>query len=348
MTPINIKKYLLAGDIGGTNTRLLLAEIYDNSERIVAEKSYLSADFSGLIPVIKHFLSDYNITVTIDRACLSVAGPVVSGVVSVTNITWVISEQQLIDVLKTKRVKLINDFVAAAMGVSTLQESDVITLQKPALHSAENSNSRNNELLNKDAVILGAGTGMGVAHLIWLNDQYRVFPSEAGHIGFAPENSQQNKLLAWMQTKHARVSLEMLLSGRGLLNIYNFLHEVANIPESINMNEAMNKNDPAQLITDNALLEKDNLCQKTLELFIDIYGSAASNAALFYYPVGKLYIAGGIAPKIKELMMGRRFTDAFLNKGLMTSNMKKIRVELIVQDKVGLYGALLYARDYLK
>ncbi|MBL4576046.1 MAG: glucokinase [Opitutaceae bacterium] len=323
---------ILSGDIGGTNARLIFAEFDASHSNIVAEKNYSSADFNGLIQLIDRFFSEHGIAAPIDAACFAIAGPVECGAATVTNLPWVISEQQLSQRLRTPRVKLINDLVAAAYGISELQDTDILMLQQGVAHDGA--------LLNHDAVIIAAGTGFGVAHLVWLNDHYQAYSSEAGHVGFAPENIQQNKLLAWLQKKHSHVSLEMLLSGRGLVTIYHFLHEVIGLAESSTINKAMQENDSAQVITENALIDNDFLCQKTLEMFIDIYGAAAGNTALQYYPIGILYIAGGIAPKIKDKIMGRRFTDAFINKGLMSSNMKKITIKLIMQDKVNLHGAL--------
>jgi len=331
--------HILAGDIGGTNTRLIFAEVAEGEQRVVAEKSYLSSQYSGLIELINIFLSEYAITKKIDAACFAVAGPVEYGIASITNLPWVIREQQLVETLKTPGVKLINDFAAAAHGISTLHDNDTLTLQQ--------GTKINKKLPNRDVVVIGAGTGFGVAHIIKRNNHDHIHSSEAGHVGFAPGNALQSQLLSWLQINHSHVSLEMLLSGKGLLTIYHFLHEVTGMHESFKTHEAMQKNDPAQVISENALLESDALCQKTLDMFIDIYGAAASNVALHYYPVDELYIAGGIAPKIKTRMMEPRFIDAFLNKGVMTSNMKKITIKLIVQDKVGLYGALLNARDLL-
>jgi glucokinase len=328
---------ILAGDIGGTNTRLALADVNGAQWRILAEKTYASDEFSGLVQVIRGFLAEHGINTPLDAACLAVAGPVKSGVAAITNLPWVISEQQLRDELQTHRVKLINDFVAVAYGVSELSDTDILVLQQGTSDAGEQQ--------YPDAAIIGAGTGLGISHRVWLNDHYQVYPSEAGHTGFAPENGLQRELLAWLQTQHSHVSLELLLSGRGLVTIYHFLRQAVGLAESSAINEAMRETDPASVITGHALSGADELCRKTLECFIDIYGAAAGNAALYYYPVGELYIAGGIAPKIRAGMMSRRFIDAFVNKGLMSSNMEKIQIKLVTQERVGLYGAVSSLRS---
>jgi len=327
---------VLVGDIGGTQSRLLLADVNGSDWELVTEQTYFSAEYQNLIHVIQTFLQQNNIISPIDAACFAVAGPVKSRSVSITNLPWIVNEKELSDMLYTPRVKLINDFIAVAYGVSELQDKDVLLLQQGRLEQNKN--------VSADAVVIGAGTGLGMAHLAWLNDHYEAFSSEVGHTGFAPENKQQTELLTWLQNVHSHVSLEMVLSGRGIVNIYHFLHQECGITQSPKIKQAMLESDPAQVISEAALSGKDELCQKTLNCFVDIYGSAAGNAALIYYPVSHVYIAGGIAAKIKDQIIGRRFIDAFTNKGLMSANMEKITIKLITEEKVGLYGALSIIR----
>jgi len=327
---------ILAGDIGGTNTRLIAEEINSDGRRILAEKIYYSADSSDLIPVINIFLSEHDISEPVYAACFAVAGPVVAGSASVTNLPWVISEDVLAKALDTPRIKLINDFVAISYGIPELDDTDLLLIRQGEVS--------NDMPANHDAVIIGAGTGLGASHLVWQSDHYQPYASEAGHAGFAPENTLQSELLAWLQKQYKHVSLETLLSGKGLITIYHFLRDVVGLSESLLIKEEMQETDPAQVITAYALSGSDELCQKTLDCFVEIYGAAAGNIALHYYPVGELYIAGGIAGKIKDKILSRNFIDAFLSKGAMSSNMEKITLKLIMQAKVGLYGALSNAR----
>lgn len=330
---------LLAGDIGGTNSRLLCAEVAAGDRQIIAEKSYPSADFDGLEQVIDVFISEHGLAKAIDAACFAIAGPVESGVAKVTNLPWVIKQQDLTERLQTPRVKLINDLAAAAYGILELDETDLLLMQTGTAGAMAPE--------NPDAVVVAAGTGLGAAHCAWLNDHYQIFSSEAGHTGFAAENAEQNELLAWLQKTNSHVSLEMLLSGRGLHTIYHFLHEVKGFIESPVVYETMQNADPAQVISQYGLAGDDVLCQKALDMFVDIYGAAAGDIVLHHYPVTELYVAGGIAPKIKDKMLAPRFIDAFVNKGLMSSNMKKVTVKLVMQEKAGLFGALSVARSSL-
>lgn len=318
----------IAGDIGGTNTRLLFVNMNKNVCGDFYEKSYSSQNYSNLTEIINIFLSDCKITDSIDAACFAIAGPVQNGTVSVTNLPWVINDEQLKQDLHTNDVILINDFLAIAIGITELNENDFVIVQD------------GQEQVNSDAAIIGAGTGLGAAHLIWSDNHYHAYTSETGHTGFAPENTLQSELLMWMQKQYSHVSLEMLLSGKGLASIYQFLHETKDFNKSLRVTDDMKLKDSAQVITEYAISGDDDLCQATLACFVDIYGAAAGNVALNYYPIGELYIAGGIAVKIKDKIVGSAFIQAFTDKGLLSSNMKKITIKLITQDKVGLYGAL--------
>lgn len=322
---------ILVGDIGGTNTRLLFAKINEAGWTSLCEQNYASQDFRDLTEVLENFISDYHIVTSIEAACFAVAGPVKDGTVSVTNLPWVINEKQLEEVLNTPHVKIINDFLAVALGITELNEEDVIIIKEGV-----SSDSR----VITNAAVIGAGTGLGAAHLAYIDGHHYAFTSEMGHTGFAPENKLQSQLLLWMQQKHSHVSLEMLLSGKGIVSIYQFLMVTMGIKETVHIANEMKKNDPAQVISEHAISGDDKLCEETLDLFISIYGAAAGNTALNYYPVSELYIAGGIAIKIKDKLISPAFINAFVNKGLLSLNMKKIPVKLIVQDKVGLLGAI--------
>lgn len=327
----------LAGDIGGTNARFLLSELNETSRHNLAEATYQSLSFTNAIELVTLFLNEHDITQPIDAICLAVAGPVNNGVASITNLPWDISEKELSEQFNTTNVKLLNDFVAIAEGLPTLKHGDLVVLNRTEQY--HNTSEQN-------ISIIGAGTGFGTVNLVWDSGEYKIIPAEVGHSGFAPENELQTQLLAWLQKKHAHVSLEMVLSGSGLVVIYQFLHEVRGIPESKEVKEKINSSVPAQVISDYALAGKDPLCEQALNCFIDIYGSAAGNVALHYFSSSRMYIAGGIAAKIKDKMTDGRFLQAFFNKGKMSEHLKKVSVKLILQDKIGLHGALEYIENH--
>ena len=324
---------ILAADIGGTNSRLIYGAYTDKQFQVLAQARYRSTQYQGFMDVVNDFLSANSIRNGIDSACLAVAGPVKDGHASVTNLPWQLDERELSETLAIPRLKLLNDFVALAHGIDSVSDTDSLLIQAGE-HQAQ----------HPDAAIVGAGTGLGACHRVWRGGRYQVFSSEAGHAGFAPQNALQCELLNWLSRDNAHVSVEMLLSGQGLGRIYRFLADIKGLAESAELKRAMTDSDPARIISQHALAQDDVLCEQTLTCFVDIYGAAVGDIVLHYYPLQDVYIAGGIAAKIKQLIMGERFLRAFCNKGPMASNMRQLRVKLISDDNVGLYGALNYAR----
>lgn len=325
---------LLVGDIGGTNTRLAYVQD-DCAPAIRQEKTYASSDYASLIEVIEDFLSSYDIQEPLDAVCLAVAGPVIAGCASITNLPWSICEEDLRVALQIKQIFLINDFLAVAYAIPGLAENDLVTLQagEPIRESGK-----------INVAVLGAGTGLGAAHLVWQGDHYQAFSSEAGHASFAPETDTQEQLFAWLHQRHAHVSVEMLLSGSGIYTIYQFFRDELGLPESVLIRNAMQDADPAQVISKYALAD-DELCARTLTCFIEIYGAVAGDIALHYYPVSAVYLAGGIGPKIKDMLASDVFTKAFCNKGPMRENLQRLPIKLVLTANPGLDGAIAYARE---
>lgn len=328
---------VLAGDIGGTNSRLIIAKFENLNYEILVEENYPSNQYANLQQVISCFFSDYNIKNDISAACFAVAGPVENDKAKLTNLPWLISKDELIKQLKIPVVRLINDFTAVALGIALLNDEDTLVIQQ--------GNESTLPVPNPDAAIIGAGTGLGVSHRVWIDGKYHIFPSETGHSGFTAVNEQQAKLLNWLLMENKHVSTEMVLSGSGIYTIYRFLRDQENYVESSTVQKAIQDADPARIITEHALEGDDELCVKTIEMFVEIYGSTAGDVALHYYPVDELYIAGGIAPRIKHILASHLFLDNFTNKGLMASNMEKINIKLILDNKIGLYGALSNLQD---
>jgi glucokinase len=327
---------VLTGDIGGTNTRLMIVDYKDSQYRVLVSHTYPSNQYPGLQDVIHQFLDEHN-TGGIQRACLAVAGPVINGSSKITNLPWVINEEQLVDDLKIPVVKLINDFTAVAKGVASVGKNDLLEVQTGSVH---HSGSK-----HPSGAIIGAGTGLGVAHRVWIEGEYHIVTSETGHAGFAPETELQTNLLSWLRSQHGHVSIEMVLSGTGLYRIYQFLSDNNHYPESASIREQMLENDPARIITEYGLRGDDELCQMTLDTFVEIYGATAGNVALQYYPIDELYIAGGIAPRIKDKLKTRLFLDAFVSKGKLTSSLQNITVKIILDNNVGLHGALAHLEN---
>lgn len=329
---------LLAADVGGTNTRFCLAQPDGQGMQVLQQQTYASADFPSFDLALSAFLAQSNCADSLDAACIAVAGPVLFRAgeyqASVTNLPWQISTGALQQQLQTGEVKLVNDFNAVCYGIDLLDPQHVEGLQ---------TGSAIERPAQPSSLVIGAGTGLGVAHRLWLNDDWQVLPTETGHAGFAPASSLQTALLANLQESNAHVSLESILSGRGFYLIYRFLQKQLGIQPSAAIETRLTSENSAQLICEAALAGRDALCQQTLELFVEIYGAAAGNCVLNHYPLDEVYIAGGIAGKIRPALHSDTFINAFSQKGLMSDNLRALPVKLITNENVGLLGALALA-----
>jgi glucokinase len=324
--------HVLAGDIGGTKTLLQIAEFDNGAPRVLAEQRFDSRAYPGLAPMAYEFLASQG-RLGIERACFGVAGPVTGDAAhqqaSLTNLPWRLDSDQLATALGLARVRLINDFQAVGYGIEGLERDALDALQDVP---QEFGGSR---------VVIGAGTGLGVAFLHRLGEHYEVFPTEAGHMDFAPTDEDQDDLLAWLRRQHERVSYERVVSGMGIEDIFRFFLE----REGLADDPLLNAPDiPAAVAAAAASDRRHAIAERTMTLFVDAYGSVAGNLALTALARGGVYIAGGIAPKVLPLLKGGRFITAFNHKGRMTPLTKAMPVYVITDPKVGLLGAALAAR----
>ncbi|AKG22382.1 glucokinase [Calothrix sp. 336/3] len=334
---------LLAGDIGGTKTILRLVEASETSLlRAVYEERYRSADFTDLVPMVRQFLANAKTPIP-EKACFAIAGPVVNNTAKLTNLVWFLEKERLEQELGIGCVSLINDFAAVGYGILGLDKQDLQTLQvgKPKPEAP--------------IAIIGAGTGLGQGFLMKQGNHYHVFPSEGGHADFAPRTELEFQLLKYLLDKHdiQRVSVERVVSGLGIVSIYQFLRdrhvrsespEIAQIVRTWEGEAGQEKSvDPGAAIGAAALNGSDRLCEQTMELFVDAYGAEAGNLALKLLPYGGLFIAGGIAPKILPLLTQGNFMLNFTQKGRMRAILTEIPVHIILNPQVGLIGAAICA-----
>ena len=330
---------VLAGDIGGTKTLLQLSRFGAGQKRgeVIAEQRFDSQAYPDLQPIIEVFLRDA-LPAGSDsskiRACLGVAGPVThqgeKQQATLTNLPWQLDSLSLTQKLGLKHLRIVNDFQAIGYAIEALQDEDIIPLQQA---SAEKGGPR---------VLVGAGTGLGVAQMFATNGGYDVFSSEAGHLDFAPLDETQDALLKHLRQQHARVSCERLLSGTGLENIYRFLLAQSN-GEDASAEALLASEDPAAAISQQALTETASLSQQSLKLFCEIYGAVAGDMALTTLATGGVYIAGGIAGKILPALQQGDFIKAFNAKGRMSRLTHTMPVYVITNPHVGLLGAALAA-----
>ena len=304
---------VVAGDVGGTKT---LLRCVDGNGVIVAEERFESGAFPDFEAMLARFLE--SCPGVIDSACFAVAGPVLAGRAELTNLRWLIDAARLSQRFAIRSVSLINDFFAIAYGMPFLAENDLQPL-----------NAGRRDRLAPMAV-LGAGTGLGEALVTshpssgWL-----VIPGEGGHGDFAPQDEEQTRLFLALQKKYGgHVSWERLLSGMGLESIYEFLTGHSQEPAEISR----------------LAMEGDAAAVRTMRIFVDIYGSEAGNMALRVLARGGVFLAGGIAAKNVPFFTDGRFLAAFTRKGRFSDLMRTIPLDLVVDETVGLIGAVEHAR----
>jgi len=320
---------ILAGDIGGTNTRLALVEAKNQGLQILFEKTFPSRERMSLEAAIEEFLAAHSCDIT--RASFGIAGPVRNGRCEATNLPWVVDSKTVAKRLRLKRVGLINDLEANAYGIAALQSKDLVILNKGA------RNARGNR------AIVSAGTGLGEAGMYWDGEAHRPFASEGGHVDFAPRNHREMELLDYSMKHYRRVSYERLVSGPGLVHLYRFLRDTGKGEEPPWLAERMRQDDPAPIISQLALDGKSPLCRQALEIFVSLYGAEAGNLALKLMATGGVYLGGGIAPKIISALKGPEFMNAFTAKGRMRPLLEDMPVSVIMNPKTALLGAARHA-----
>lgn len=312
---------ILAGDVGGTKTTLAL---FDDG-RLVREATVASRDFGSLEAAIARFL-EAGPRVAIAALAIGIAGPVVDGRCTTTNLPWQVDERALAAAASAARARLINDLEATAHGIFALAEDELVTLQ-PGTPRGGNM------------AVIAAGTGLGEALVIGDGERRTVIASEGGHTDFGPRGELEEDLLRVLRKELGRVSYERVLSGPGLHNLYRFLRDTGFAPESSAVAAALRRDDPGAVITQHALAGTDVLCAKAVAMFVSIYGAEAGNLALKGLALGGVIVAGGIAPRILPMLRTGAFIAAFRDKGRLTPLMDTIPVRVSLNPRAPLLGA---------
>jgi glucokinase len=316
---------ILAGDIGGTHARLAFYEATNGHFRLVSASVFPSSQYSSLDEIATKFVHTMNQRPI--AACFGVAGPVRAGRVETTNLPWVIEAKRLAKELHLDEVLLINDLEASAWGIAALDAADTIALNPVTGHPTGNQ------------AVIAAGTGLGEAVLYTDGPKYRISPTEGGHSDFAPRSDIEIEMLQYLCKRYGRVSYERILSGPGLVNVFEFLRDTGRGEQPHWLANEMASSDPAAAISNAALSGKSPLSQMALQMFISVYGAEAGNLALKSMALGGVYVAGGIAPKILPKLKGPEFMKSFIEKGRMKPLMESIPVRIITNEKLALLGA---------
>lgn len=323
---------ILAADIGGTNTRVALCEQSGRGIRIIAEDRFVSSDFPGLDKIVEKFLSGKSQKA--ERACFGVPGPVEGEIVELANLPWAVSCQEIKNLFGINRIGLINDLEANAYGLNELADEDFCVL---------NEGSKNPK---GNAAVISAGTGLGEAGLHFEKGRETLLPfaSEGGHADFAPRNETEIELLRFLLKNFKRVSIERVLSGQGLQNIYEFLRDTGREEEPAWLAEEIAENkDAAAVISKNGIAENSAICVSALDMFASVYGAEAGNLALKLLATGGVFLGGGIAPKILTKLQEPHFIKTFVAKGRMRGLLEDIPVRVVLNDRAALLGAAHFA-----
>lgn len=316
---------ILAGDIGGSSTRLALFDRLGTRVMPAVTAVFRSQTLASLNDAVRQFTGAHG--VRIEAACFGIAGPVVGGRSAPPNLPWTVDASTLAAELGLANVGLLNDLEANAYGVAALEATDFIELNPEGSVRAGN------------AAIISAGTGLGEAGLYWDGSVHRPFACEGGHADFAPRDDVEAALLQYLVRRFGHVSYERVVSGPGLLNIYKFLRDEAGGEEPGWLTDAIRTHGGPPAVSAAGLEGTSETCVKALHLFASFYGAEAGNLALKLMATHGVYIGGGIAPKIVPKLIDGTFMMAFAAKGRMTPLMEKIPVKVIGNDMTALIGA---------
>lgn len=320
---------ILAGDIGGTKTSLAIFEVNGTKLEMLSMEKYPSQQYATLDEIVRQFVESQDHQC--EWASFGIAGPVRNGRAETTNLPWLIDAQQLSDGIGFRKAWLMNDLEANAWGINALEEKDFCVL------------SEGKPDPNGNASIISAGTGLGEAGLYWNGIQHRPFASEGGHSDFSPHSDLEIALLQYLKQRYPHVSWERVVSGMGLVNIYEFLCDYRRSETPSWLAEQMKEGDKAAAISKAANDMSCSICFETLELFVHLYGVEAGNQALKIMSTAGVYLGGGIAPKNLDYFRKGTFLKSFRAKGRMESLMHDIPVKVILNDLTALYGPAVFA-----
>ncbi len=316
---------VLAGDTGGTKTNLALYKTERDHLSLLQEASYKSHEYKSIIEMTDLFIKDLPRP---DSICFGVAGPVLNGHAKLSNLSWEIDNKELSAHFGINKVFLINDLEANAYGLAMLNEEDV-----SVIHKSGNT-------LEGNIAVIAPGTGLGEAGIFWNGNYYQPFATEGGHSDFAPRNEFDFELYNHLRQKFGHVSWERLISGPGIINIYEFLRDEKKIGEPEWLKEKIEKADEAAVISH--YINQSELCKETMQLFIRYLAYESANLVLKLKATGGLYIGGGIAPQIASLFLNDDFYSSFCQSGRLNYLLEEVSVKIILNSKTALLGAVYY------
>jgi glucokinase len=323
---------ILAGDVGGTKTNLALFELGGDGPRLLRTASFASADYPGLAPMLTEFLNGEG---GVQAATFGVPGPVLGNRAETPNLAWVLDGAELAREAGIPRLALVNDLFATAYGIPWLGADEIAVLQ-PGEEDPAGA-----------IALIAAGTGLGMS--LVPRESGMPLPSEGGHMDFPPRNEEEVELWRRLRARFGRVSLERVVSGPGLLSIYEALCVTAGGGESPEVRAALAQAeaDPVPIIAEAGLAGRCPVCARALDLWAAAYGAAAGNLALVGLATGGVYLGGGMAPKLLGKLADGTFRAAFLDKGRFRPLMARIPVRVILNEGTAVLGAARWAARLL-
>ena len=317
---------ILAGDIGGTKTLIGLFEARDRRPVRLAVESFSTTAFTGLSAIIEAFCAMQPAAPRIDTAVFGVAGPVLNQTAQMTNVDWHVDAAQLVERFGFRHVRLLNDLEAMAYSVPVLEGSEIATLQSGMPRADGNMG------------VIAAGTGLGGALLHRIGDDYLPVPSEIGHSDFPARTDRELELLRFIRARDGRCEIEHVLCGPGLVNVAEFTHQQTRCPAVMHTHIAAE-------VSRSAIAGTCACCVEALDMFIEAYGAVAGNLALIGVTTAGLFVGGGIAPRLMQVLTNGRFMHAFRAKPPMHTLLEAIPVHVILNANAGLVGAAVYANN---
>lgn len=315
---------VLVADIGGTNARFGLAHLDGAGISVDQVQKLHAEDFETIRDAADAYLE--SVAIKPKEACFAVAGPITDESIEFTNSRWVLDIAFVKSALKLERFLVVNDFEALAHGVSSLAKPSDFSSIKPGAGDPK-----------APILVFGPGTGLGQALIVPLEGGgERIVPTEGGHVAFAPRTPEEVEIMKFVAREHPRVSIERILSGRGLVNIHRALCAMADTPRiSLQASE----------ITKAAMTKEYPIAVQAVEMFCSLLGASAGDAVLATGARGGVVLGGGILPKIEELFRHSRFVERFLDKGRMRDYVEDVPVDLIVRDGAALVGAAAFLKE---
>jgi len=327
---------ILAGDIGGTKSLLAFYEpaaAGGGPRKSIDERSLPSRKYPNLADVLREFLTATKKKPT--RACLAVPGPVVERRSITPNLPWPAVDARELSEIIGAEVTLLNDLEATGYGIPALRDDELSCLNEGKPQASAN------------AALIAPGTGLGECILFWDGQMHRPSASEGGHATFAPRNEIEIGLLRYLLRQFDHVSNDRIISGQGLVTLYNFLRDSGSAEPAWLRAELAQAGDPAAAISRLALEGRSELCVRALDLWVAAFGAEAGNLALKALATFGVYLGGGIAPKILPKLTDGTFLTAFRHKGRLSPLVEAMPVRIILNDKAALYGAARYALQEL-